>query len=72
MTFRFAGEPRSPLSAGLTATSEPSQVISSYYNVNAAWQRNLSAHTLAEIRIGYHQERDGDLGCRCERQAAVS
>jgi hypothetical protein len=58
LSFRFAGEPRSPLSAGLSATSEPSQVNSDYYAVNAAWQRNLSPNTLVELRLGYHQEKE--------------
>lgn len=58
VTLRFAGEPRSPLTAGLSANSEPTTLVSYYYNISTAWQRTWTSSTLTEIRLGYHSEKE--------------
>jgi len=58
VNLRVAGEPRSPLSAGLSADSEPTQVLSYYYTVGTAWQRNWTSNTLTELRFGIHREHE--------------
>jgi Carboxypeptidase regulatory-like domain/TonB dependent receptor len=54
---RFAGEPSSGLTPGLSAGSQPTILDTSFYNVAASWTHNWTSTLFSDVRFGFHHER---------------